>query len=137
MFETFDHTADLGLRIRATSLESLFIEAAAGLQSLQIENQEAVREIEEYVIELDATELQYLFFDWLREILMQFEVSSWVFRSIRLRLHPLSLHATFSGEIFDPDRHGRNHEVKAITYHDYRLENLGDAGWLAEVIVDI
>jgi SHS2 domain-containing protein len=28
------------------------------------------------------------------------------------------------------------HEVKAITYHGLRVENVGD-GWAAEVIVDI
>ena len=34
MFETFDHTADLGLRVTADSLNELFAEAAVGLTSL-------------------------------------------------------------------------------------------------------
>jgi hypothetical protein len=31
MFEHFDHTADLGLRIRAADLDALFVEAAQAL----------------------------------------------------------------------------------------------------------
>src|SRR5260370_32573613 len=38
MFETFDHTADLGLRIRAPDLESLFVEAATALCSISGED---------------------------------------------------------------------------------------------------
>jgi SHS2 domain-containing protein len=40
------------------------------------------------------------------------------------------------GEPLDPTRHVLAHEVKAITYHELRVEQEGDE-WVAEVIVDI
>ena len=40
------------------------------------------------------------------------------------------------GEPYDPARHVLAHEVKAITYHELKVEKTAD-GWLAEVIVDI
>ena len=46
------------------------------------------------------------------------------------------LTATAWGEPLDPARHVLSHEVKAITYHELKVERTAD-GWLAEVIVDI
>ena len=40
------------------------------------------------------------------------------------------------GESFDPARHLLSHEVKAITYHELKVERT-PVGWLAEAIVDI
>ena len=40
------------------------------------------------------------------------------------------------GEAVNPARHVLDHEVKAITYHELKVERVAD-GWLAEVIVDI
>jgi SHS2 domain-containing protein len=40
------------------------------------------------------------------------------------------------GEPLDRTRHEPAHEVKAITYHGLKVEQMAD-GWLAEVIVDI
>jgi SHS2 domain-containing protein len=43
MHEVFAHTADIGLRIRAATIDALFTDAAAGLFSLIVTNLEEVR----------------------------------------------------------------------------------------------
>ena len=43
MYEVFEHTADLGLRVRADSLQSLFVEAARGMFAMIVVNLEEVR----------------------------------------------------------------------------------------------
>ena len=43
MYETFEHTADLGLRIRAPDLNTLFAEAGLAIFSALVENLDAVR----------------------------------------------------------------------------------------------
>ena len=43
MYEIFEHTADVGIRARAGSLEELFADAARGLFSVMVENLAAVR----------------------------------------------------------------------------------------------
>ena len=43
MYETFEHTADLGLRVRAADLDTLFAEAAACLFSAIVEDPATVR----------------------------------------------------------------------------------------------
>ena len=69
MFELFDHTADLGLRVRAGTLEELLAEAARGLLAMHVANPEAVRPVQTKTFELTAEEPNYLFFDWLTELL--------------------------------------------------------------------
>ena len=137
MYETFDHTADLGLRIRAGDLNTLFAEAGLALGSILVEDPAAVRPAHRVAIDLPADEIEYLMFDWLRAILYHFEVDHLLVARCEVRVSPgAGLQAVLEGETFDPARHELSHEVKAITYHDLRVEETED-GWLAEVIVDI
>jgi SHS2 domain-containing protein len=136
MYELFDHTADLGLRVRAPDLNTLFAEAAAGLLSAIVEDVTAVRPAVEQSIELSGTDREYLLFDWLRELLYRFDAGHMVYRDFAVTVRPDRLTATIRGEPLDPGRHALSHEVKAITYHGLKVEQTAD-GWLAEVIVDI
>ena len=137
MIETFDHTADLGLRIRAGDLNTLFAEAGLALGSILVEDPASVEPARRVAIDLPADEIEYLMFDWLRAILYQFEVDHLLVARCDVQVSPTAgLQAVLEGETFDPARHELSHEVKAITYHDLRVEETKD-GWLAEVIVDI
>ena len=73
MFEHFDHTADLGLRVKAATLEELLAEAGRGVLAMLVVNPEAVRPIQTHTIELSADDPAYLLFDWLSELLYAFE----------------------------------------------------------------
>lgn len=42
-FESFEHTADLGLHVRAANVNDLFAEAGRGLFSVIVENPDASR----------------------------------------------------------------------------------------------
>lgn len=136
MHETFDHTADLGLRIRAADLDTLFAEAGHALLAALIENPEAVAPVRTLELILPADDLEYLLFDWLRTLLYHFDAERLLLAHLDVRVGPEGLRATARGEVFDPGKHEPAHEVKAITYHDLRVEQTAD-GWLAEVIVDI
>jgi SHS2 domain-containing protein len=136
MYETFDHTADLGLRIRAADLNALFAEAALALTSLFVEDAAAIRPARRVEVALPPDAVEYLMFDWLRAILYHFEVDHMLVARCEVRIDDAGLHAILEGESLDPARHELAHEVKAITYHDLRVEE-AEGGWLAEVIVDI
>jgi SHS2 domain-containing protein len=136
MFEMFDHTADLGLRVQADDLPTLFAEAASGLFSMIVENLAAVQSRERIEIELPADRTDFLLFDWLNGLLARFEVDRLLLCRFSVKLDELGLHAVAQGEPLDPARHDLSHEVKAITYHGLKVERIG-ALWQAEVIVDI
>jgi SHS2 domain-containing protein len=166
MYELFDHTADLGLRVRAATLEELLVEAARGLLAMHVANPEAVRPAQSRTIELTADDPAYLMFDWLSELLYAFESDKLLLCEFDVQLTsravppkregeapaepdqtrksgtpqralPTALTATCRGEPMDETRHTMDHEVKAITYHGLSVSQTADGSWQAEVIVDI
>lgn len=137
MFELFDHTADLGLRVQAATLDQLLIEAARGLLAMLVANPAAVRPVQTRTIELPAGEASYLLFDWLSELLYAFESERLLLCEFDVQIASGRLTATCRGEPMDETRHHMDHEVKAITYHALRVEQQPDSTWTAELIVDI
>jgi SHS2 domain-containing protein len=136
MYETFDHTADLGFRATAPDLDALFADMARCLFASVVENPGAIRPESEQTVELAGTDREFLLFDWLKELLYRFDAGHWLFAEFRVSVRDDGLTATIRGEPLDPARHLLSHEVKAITYHELKVEQAAD-GWLAEVIVDI
>jgi SHS2 domain-containing protein len=136
MYETFEHTADLGLRIRAADLESLFTEAGRALFSVLVDDLSTVQPAQAQVLEVKGDDRVYLLFDWLNELLYRFETEHWLFSRFEVRFDEQGLVGTAWGEPVDTARHALAHEVKAITYHGLRVEP-SEGGWLAELIVDI
>jgi SHS2 domain-containing protein len=136
MYETFDHTADLGLRIRAADLDSLFVDAAQALLATIVEDLNAVEPRQQVDFEIPGDERDFLFFDWLKELLYRFDSEHMLFSRFEVHVDASGLKGMAWGESLDRSRHTLLHEVKAITYHGLRVEKTED-GWLAEVIVDI
>jgi SHS2 domain-containing protein len=136
MHETFEHTADLGLRIRAGDLDTLFIEAGQALFETIVADLETVRSERRVDIALTGADYDYLLFDWLKELLYHFDAEHLLLGRFEVKVTGTGLTGSAWGEPLDRTRHELEHEVKAITYHGLRVERTGD-GWLAEVIVDI
>jgi SHS2 domain-containing protein len=136
-YETFEHTADLGLRVCSDSRRELFEDAARGLFSMLLVNPEDVRPLLEKKYAIAGDELDYLLFDWLAELLYTFETENLLFCRFDVEIGEQGLRATCWGEPVDISRHKMDHEVKAITYHGLRVQEQDDGNWLAEVIVDI
>lgn len=136
MYETFEHTADLGLRVKAVDLPSLFADAARGLTSVIVANLDQVQAVQEIAFAVEGTVLDELLFDWLSEVLYTFESQRLLLSQFDVQLTESGLKAIARGEPLDLDRHILEHEIKAVTYHGLKVEQTPE-GWLAEVIVDI
>ena len=135
--ETFEHTADLGLRVTGRDLPDLF-EAAAGLYDVIVANREDVRATETESIHLAADDLPDLLLGWINELIFRSETQHRLYSRFEVRIDEgtPSLDATIAGEPIDRDRHVLDHEVKAATHHGLMVRPVDD-GWLAEVILDI
>lgn len=136
MYETFEHTADLGLRVRARNLNTLFAEAATALFAVLVDDLSAVEPRERIDLTIEGDDRAYLLFDWLRELLYRFDAEHRLFARFDVQVSETGLEGHAWGEPLDRDRHTLAHEVKAITYHGLKVEQ-AEEGWLAEVIVDI
>lgn len=136
MYETFEHTADIGLRARAADLNTLFAEAAKAFFSVIVENADEVRAVDEFSITVGADQRDDLLYDWLAELLYLFDTEHVLLCEFDVTVRDGGLNATVRGESIDSSRHQLDMEVKAITYHELKVERDGEE-WLAEVIVDL
>jgi SHS2 domain-containing protein len=136
VYEFFEHTADLGLRIRCGDLGGLFGQAAHALSSVIVANLDAVQPLREVTYQIQGDRYDELLHDWLAEVLYTFHVDRLLLAQFDVQVQDTGLTATARGEPIDPGRHQIHTEVKAITYHGLRVERNGN-GWLAEVIIDI
>ena len=136
MYEFFEHTADLGLRVRARDLSGLFGDAARGLFAMVVEEVPRGRAVSTREFTLRGDRHDYLLFDWLNELLYVFETERLLLGDFEVEVSESGVVAKVNAWPWD-DRVDRPlHEVKAITYHGLRVEAV-EYGWLAEVIVDI
>lgn len=136
MYTIFPHTADAGLRVEAESLETLFAEAGCALFSLLVANLDDVQARTTRQITIEGDDLEYLFFDWLSELLFLFDSEGLLLSRFAVVFRAGGLTGTVQGEPMDHQRHRMEHEIKAITYHDLQVQRR-EHGWIAEVIVDI
>jgi SHS2 domain-containing protein len=137
-WETFDHTADLGLRVHGEDLSDLFRTAGEALFQAIVVNCSEVRPQETLQISQSAETVEELFVAWLNELIYQAETGHRFFSRFNVRVahSGMSLTAEIWGELIDPIRHILDHEVKAVTHHGVALVQADD-GWIAEVILDI
>jgi SHS2 domain-containing protein len=135
---TFDHTADVGLRIRAADLDDLFRTAAEGVFDYIVTNRDAVQAQESEHVSVRADSTAELLVTWLNDLIFRCETTHRLYGRFEPRVSAdgLNLDATISGEPIDPNRHVLDHEVKAVTHHGLTVEHVGNE-WVAELILDI
>jgi len=135
MHEILEHTADIGFRAFGDSLPELFANSALALLSIAADPA-AAEPRHEYTLSVASGDLESLMVDWLNEVLYWFDGRQVVFRDFRVTvLDGSRLEATAFGEPRGP-RHRARRIVKAVTYHQLRVEQRGGR-WVAEVYVDI
>ncbi|MGO9468418.1 MAG: archease [Isosphaeraceae bacterium] len=136
--ETYDHTADLGLRVFAPDLTDLFRTAAAGLFDVIVVNRQDVRIVDTEPVRLSADSAEDLLIDWLNELIFRSETRHRLYARFDVAIDQTGcvLEGTIGGEPIDRARHILDHEVKAATRHGLSLRRENE-GLVAEVIVDI
>ena len=136
MYELFEHTADLGLRVRARSLDELFRHAAKGLFGIIVEELPEGGTARPFRFRVEGRRHDHLMFDWLNELLYTFDTEHVLLDRFDVRVDDSGLTATARGRAIEETQSILQREVKAITYHQLTVERRDD-GWFAEVVVDI
>ena len=134
--ESFEHTADVGLRVWAPSPEELFERAALGLIELMLDPA-CVRAERTVPVEVEGHDAEDLLVAWLQELLYRFEAER--FAPARAEVDALArgaLKGRLVGETFDPARHRVRQHVKAVTYHDLAIVRRAGL-WEVRVVLDV
>lgn len=135
-FEILEHPADIGFRAWGRGREELFENAALALFSLACDL-ETVEERESRVVEVNATDPETLLYSWLAELLAISEGEHVVFRRAEVSAASAKcVQATVYGEPFDRQQHHSGTHIKAVTFHQLKIEESAD-GWCAQVFLDL
>ncbi len=137
-FEIIDHTADIGIRVRAADWHGLLRSAAWGMLACIGDLKRLDGAAEERIsVRLEAGTRTDLLRDWLAEILYYVERRRWTVVAIpELRADGRRLDAIVAFAAYDPESSTLRRELKAVTYHDLRVEQ-SPGGLTGAVIFDI
>jgi len=135
-YEQTDHTADIGLKIFGNSLPDLFANAAYALcDTLTDISKINPTTKQTFLLKRDTTE--ELLVEWMGNLLYTFETEDLLFSKFNiLSIDKNSLSAEAEGEFFNTDIHFIKNGIKAVTYHNLKIEEKSGL-WQAEVVLDI
>jgi SHS2 domain-containing protein len=120
-YTILEHTADLGVNVRAESHEELFKCSANAMFDL-ISDIRFVRPITSFNISLSDLDMDALLRNWLAELLYYFHSKAMLFCVFDIKkLDSGSIISIVSGEKIDKTRHELKHEIKAVTFHSLKI----------------
>lgn len=136
-YEIIDHTADIGIRVKGSSLEELFLHAAEAMFDILAQPKRSLLPAISYPVTVEADSVDQLLVRWLQELHLAFDMRRLVLTHFWIdEVSPTSVMGGGKGMKFDDTRHRAGTQIKAVTYHRLKVEKQGDE-WLAEVIFDI
>jgi|SRR5882724_6322972 len=135
-FEILEHPADVGFLAYGAALKELFANSALAMISLACEV-EGVRELEQRKIEASGEDVESLLYAWLAEVLAVMDAERLVLRRAAVTfLDEGRVRGILYGEPIDRARHRTGVAIKAVTLHQFAVENVDD-GWRARVFLDL
>lgn len=136
-YEFIEHTADIGIRVKAGDLKELFKNAASAMFDIIAEQKIEIRKqkSEKIIIKQKAENLEELFVNWLNELLSLSAVKYLIFDNFQInKINKNSLQAVAFGRSVKDYR--MNVEIKAATYHELKVQRI-ESGWQAQIIFDV
>lgn len=135
-YRVFNHTADLGLEVYGKDEKELFSNAAFAIFDLTVDLYD-VNALEVRMITVRGSDREDLLVNYLREILYMLNGEGMLLKDFSiLEIDSHHLVVEVKGEPFNPDRHSIKTEIKAVTYHQVKVEK-NNKGWKARVIFDV
>jgi SHS2 domain-containing protein len=133
-------TADIAFEATGRDLPELFTAAADATMNVMIDNLEAIEPRETRRIGLKNDAIDMLLFDFLQELIYFKDADRLLLRVREVQIDEKEeeyfLKAKVAGERLDDARHHQRADVKAVTLHQFQVEQT-DSGWKTTVILDI
>ncbi len=133
-YEILEHKADIKFKITADNLNDLFEGALKGMADILVLKEDLTEEKIEKNIKVSSLDLSSLLVDFLSEILTFSDIEDCVFNEVKINdFKNNKIEAKISGFKFKKLKE----EIKAVTYHQSRVEQNKDGQWEAVVLFDI
>lgn len=138
-YEILEHTADVGVVVRAPALDVLFERAASAMfdQIADVTRVAGGPLVHDVVI--DAADRESLLVAWLSELASWASAEGALFSAFDVKIEgETGLVGRAWGEPADMIRHAFETEIKAVTYHELSVTHEEASGeWRARVLFDV
>ncbi|MDD5172415.1 MAG: archease [Candidatus ainarchaeum sp.] len=132
--------ADIAFEASGKTLEELFISAADAVTNTQIQDLKEIKTLVDKEFSLEAADEEKLLHNFLQELIFLKDSELLLFREYELKIKKAGkgyvLTAKAKGEKLDPKRHTLLADVKAVSWHMFKIEKIAK-GWKATVIIDV
>lgn len=139
-FRFIEHTADIAVEITEDSLEKLFVTSAnAWLTSLVEISNPWLESSKKFIF--TANTLEELLVEFLSELNFQLYTRKWIFISVKeIKLQQSAagyqLEVEVFGQSFNENNHKLKIEIKAVTYHQMKIEKKNN-NFFTKIVFDI
>ena len=138
-FEFIEHTADLKFISYGNTLDDCLKNSAKAVFAATLDL-DSIFPATKKKISIRAESLESLVHDFLSELIFLFSARKMVFGKFDVNTKKENgdyiLNAFAYGEKLNLKKHKIEKEVKAVTYHDMKIEKT-DSGWSIQVVCDV
>ncbi len=148
-WEYKEHTADVKVVGYGNTIKRAFEALALGIMNIMYDVSK-VEPKEEKEFELESEDIISTLYDFLTQILDTFYIDNFAVGDVKIKnlrrkekkVNDKKIRVWYcrfkvKGEKYNPEKHGRGKEVKAITYNEMNVEKVKEGLWKAECVVDI
>jgi SHS2 domain-containing protein len=143
-YKYLEHSTDAFVQAHGSGLEELFENCAKGLVNIMFDI-DKVEDRESVTITAEGEDLENLLYDWLEKVLLKILIEQIVPSRFSIEISEkysnvagktYLITAQVGGEKVSYDKHNYKIEIKAITYHDLKIQRIG-ASHIATFLVDL
>ncbi len=132
--------ADVAFEAEGKTLEELFKEAALAVTNTMVKDVRTIEQKTSKNIEVGAENVEMLLFHFLQELIFYKDAELLLFNKFDLAIEQKNstwrLRGKASGEQISGDKHQLLVDVKAVSLHNFKIEETS-RGWRATVIIDV
>ena len=143
-YKYLEHSTDALVQANGSDLEVLFENCAKGLVNIMFDI-DKVENRQSSTITASGEDLENLLVDWLEKILLKILIDQVVFSRFSIEIsekdanvaekrYRLKAHA--GGEKVSYSKHNYKIEIKAVTYHELKVQRIGP-NYVATFLVDL
>ncbi|MBI2361170.1 MAG: archease [Deltaproteobacteria bacterium] len=135
-YRILSRSSDLLIKVFGGTQAELFANSAFALFDL-ITDIGKVEDRERMLLEVEGVNRDDLMVNWMRELLYLYQGSGYLLREFQVQeARDNYVRGEVCGEKFDPDRHEIQRDIRAVAYHQSRMDKTGDQ-WTAQVIFEL
>ncbi len=136
-YRLLDHTADIGIEVYGQTKKEALANTVEAMFDLIVES-DSIAALEEKQLSVSGVDTSDALINLLREALYLLHGQSWLCKTCEiLEMEEEHITARLQGEPYDAKKHLLKMEIKAVTYHTLKIEQVSDKGWRARVIFDV